>query len=261
MDPLKLNKTLWENRVEPHFNSKFYDVDGFLNGDSSLKEIEEPFLQNVAGKKIFHLQCHFGMDTLSLARKDALMTGLDFSENAILRAKALAKQTSLQANFICADVHEASKLIEEPQDMVYTSYGVLGWLPDLARWAEEVAKCLKKGGTLTLVEFHPFIYTLDDNFEKFHYPYFNRKAIYWEGEQSYTDGAELEEKAYWWNHSLGEIMQSLLDVGMVLEHFSEYDYSPYACFPNMEEFEPGKHRFKSFEDTIPYVFAQVYRKS
>lgn len=261
MDPIKVNKELWEKRVDPHFNSKFYDVDGFLSGKSSLKSIEEPFLKDVAGKKLLHLQCHFGMDTLSLARKNALVTGLDFSENAIHRAIALTQKTKLNATFICADVLEASKHIQEEQDIVYTSYGVLGWLPDLARWAEEVSKCLKTGGTLVLVEFHPFLYMLDDDQQELQHPYFNRKAIYWESDQSYTDGSEQAEAAYWWNHSMSEITASLLAVGLELEHMSEYDYSPYDCFPNMKEVEPGKYRSSKFGDHIPYVFAQVYRKT
>src|SRR5690606_3899602 len=165
MTYLDKNRALWNARVAAHVNSDFYDMAGFRAGKSSLKPPELRLLGDLSGKSVLHLQCHFGQDTLSLARMGAEVTGLDFSDEAIRTARALAEELQLPASFVCGDLYDAPALLQRQYDVVFTSYGVIGWLPDLNRWAEVVASCLKPGGRFVFAEFHPVVWMLDDELE------------------------------------------------------------------------------------------------
>ena len=83
------NRRNWDERVPIHAASRFYDVDGFKAGRSTLMSIELDEMDDVRGKSLLHLQCHFGMDTMSWARMGANVTGVDFSEAAIDLARSL----------------------------------------------------------------------------------------------------------------------------------------------------------------------------
>src|SRR5690606_20908951 len=100
---IEVNRESWNNRVGPHVDSEFYNLKGFLSGETSLKSIELGLLAEVKGKSILHLQCHFGQDTLSLGRMGAEVTGVDLSDVAIAKAKELSKQINVPAEFICCD--------------------------------------------------------------------------------------------------------------------------------------------------------------
>ena len=174
---IKKNKTLWNKRTDYHFNSEFYDVDNFINGKSSLNDIELDLLGDIKNKTILHLQCHFGQDTLSLARLGAIVTGVDLSDNAINKAKELAVKLNSNARFICCDVYDLPEHLKEKFDIVFTSYGTIGWLPDLNKWARLIADFLKPGGTFILVEFHPFLWIFDNDFNNVEYSYFKSEPI------------------------------------------------------------------------------------
>ncbi|WP_370514489.1 class I SAM-dependent methyltransferase [Formosa sp. L2A11] len=126
-----VNKDTWNAKTEAHLVSDFYDVEGFINGNSSLNAIELDLLGDVKGKKILHLQCHFGQDSLSLARLGAHVTGVDLSDVAIKNAKKLANTLELNTTFICCDLYELPNYLDDTFDIVYTSYGTIGWLPDI----------------------------------------------------------------------------------------------------------------------------------
>src|SRR6187551_1118010 len=159
---LDINKASWNQRTAVHVASDFYGVDAFVKGKSSLQQIELGLLGDVAGKSILHLQCHFGQDTLSLARLGAKVTGVDLSDVAITEARKLARELGLSTDFICCNVYDLPQQLEQQFDVVFTSYGAIGWLPDLDRWAQIVRRFLKPGGRLVLVEFHPFVWMFDD---------------------------------------------------------------------------------------------------
>ena len=237
------NLALWNARTAHHVGSAFYDVPGFLAGQSSLKEIELALLGHVAGKRMLHLQCHFGQDTLSLARMGAHGTGLDFSDAAIAAARDLAAQAGVEARFVCADVLDAHAACGGDYNIVFTSYGVLGWLPDLKPWATQVAACLKRGGHFVMAEFHPVVWMFDNALERVTYPYFNRQAIVEnETNGTYADrAADLSgHQSITWNHPLADVLHALLGAGLRLEVFQELDYSPYDCMANLHEVAPGR---------------------
>ncbi|UYZ60742.1 class I SAM-dependent methyltransferase [Hymenobacter latericus] len=257
---LALNRALWNARTEHHLASAFYDVAGFRAGKSSLNGIELALLGDVAGQRVLHLQCHFGQDSLSLARLGAQVTGVDLSDEAIAAARRLNTDLGLSAEFVCADVYALPQHLpaEPPFDVVFTSYGVLGWLPDLGRWAEVVARYLKPGGQLVLVEFHPVVWMFDNDFQRVQYSYFNTGAIEETETGTYANPeAPIEHQAITWNHSLSEVIGSLLGQGLRLTHFSEYDYSPYACFAHAVPAGEGRYHIGPLGDKAPLVYAVV----
>lgn len=253
---LHINRQSWNGRVEAHLQSEFYDVAGFLEHKNSLKSIELDLLGDVAGKEILHLQCHFGQDTLSLAHLGAVVTGVDLSDKAITAAQELAHRTQLQAEFICSDLYELPQHLHQKFDIVFTSYGTIGWLPDLDKWAKVIAHFLKPNGRLVFVEFHAVVWIFDDYFQKVAYNYFNDGAIVETENGTYADRkAAITQKYVMWNHPISDVFNSLIRNGLELNSFDEYDYSPYDCFRETEEFETGKFRVKHLGNKIPMVYA------
>ncbi len=258
---IEVNRKSWNERVDAHYASEFYDVEGFLKGKSSLNDIELGLLGNIKGKKILHLQCHFGQDSISLARLGASVTGVDLSDKAITTAKELAQKTKVDAQFICCDLYDLPEYLDEKFDVVFTSYGTIGWMPDIDKWAKIVAQFLKPNGQFVLVEFHPLVWMFDDNFEKIQYRYFNTEPIVEQESGTYAEReADIQVKNITWNHGLGEVVTSLIQNGNSIQSLNEFDYSPYNCFQHTEEIAPKKFRIKHLEDKIPMVYAIVGEK-
>ena len=251
-----INRKSWNAKTDIHIQSAFYDVEGFLKGNNSLKEIELNLLGDVSGKSILHLQCHFGQDSISLSRMGAKVTGVDLSDVAIDRAKAFAEQTNSDTKFICCNIYDLPQQLDEKFDIVFTTYGTIGWLPDIDEWAKLIARYLKKGGQLIFAEFHPVVWMYDDNFEKISYNYFNTGAILETYNGTYAEqSADLSQEYVMWNHGIGEVLNALIKNNLEIKSFEEFNYSPYDCFKHTFENEPGKFRIKMFEDKIPMVYA------
>lgn len=253
---IDINRASWNDRVAAHLASDFYDQQGFLNGKQTLKEIELDLLGDIRGKKVLHLQCHFGQDTISLARMGARVTGVDLADKAIAVARDLAEETGQDVQFVCCDLYDLPQHLDEQFDIVFTSYGTIGWLPDMDRWAALIHRYLKPGGSFIFAEFHPVVWMFDDDFTKVAYDYFNYETIVETTEGTYAQpDAELELANVNWNHGLAEVFTSLLHSGLVLNTFREYDYSPYPCFRNVKEIAPGRYRIAHLEKAIPMVYA------
>lgn len=252
----EINRQSWNKRTETHLKSEFYDLDNFLKGKSSLNDIELKLLGDIKGKSILHLQCHFGQDTISLGRLGADTTGVDLSDKAIESAKQIAKDTNSNAEFICCDIYDLPNHLDKKFDVVFTSYGTIGWLPDLDKWAKIVSKFLKPNGQFVFVEFHPVVWMFDDNFEKIFYRYFNSGVIVDTQIGTYADkNADLTLTEMSWNHSISEVLNSLIKNGLEIKLFDEFDYSPYNCFNKTIEFEPRKYRIEHLDDKIPMVYS------
>lgn len=255
---LQINKQTWNNKVAIHVDSDFYQQNEFLKGKITLPQTDLDALGDVSGKRILHLQCHFGQDSLSLARLGAKVTGIDFSNKAIETAKQVNSELGLDAKFICCDVYETLEHITEKYDIVYTSYGTIGWLPDLDKWAEVISGALKPNGKLVFFEFHPVVWMFDNDFNEIFYNYFKSEPIKEEETGTYADRhTEIQYNTITWNHSLSEVMQSLIKQNINIINFQEFDYSHYNCFSHTEEFEPGKFRIKKFENKIPMMYSIV----
>jgi SAM-dependent methyltransferase len=256
----RANKELWNNLANAHINSQFYDVKGFLQGRSSLSAIALDLVGPVETKSVLHLQCHFGMDTLSLARMGAEVTGVDFSETAIEKAGKLNDLLGLKAKFVVCDVNTLDVHLQGKFDLVFTSFGVLGWLSDLERWAFIVSHFLKEGGAFCLAEFHPVLWMLNDHQSGIEHSYFKKAPIVTPDQKSYAvPEAGGMGASYRWNHSLGEVFGALEAAGLNIFDFKEYDYSPCNIFAQGVE-TGGKHYIKGLEGIVPLVYSLRARK-
>lgn len=254
-DYLEINRSGWDQRARIHYTSDFYDVAGFLAGGTSLKEIELGELTDVQGKSLLHLQCHFGLDTLSWTRKGAQCTGVDLSPVAIEQARELAKRSGLEAEFVCSDVYSYRRSQSPAFDIVFTSYGTICWLPDIDRWAKVIADNLVPGGSFYMVEFHP-IYDLLEG-----YSYFTQPDPDIEEGGTYTEnGANLQAKFANWSHPISSVINALQGAGIQIERLKEFPFSPYNCFAGMEEREPGRFSLSHRGQDVPIVYSLMARK-
>lgn len=253
---LDINRNSWNNIVDVHVASAMYNMDAFLAGTSSLNDIELRLLGDVSGKRILHLQCHFGQDSISLARMGAYVTGVDFSDKAIEKAKELAAELQVSASFVCCDIYSLAEHIHTPFDIVFTSYGTIGWLPDLDKWAKLISKFIKKDGKFVFAEFHPVVWMFDNDFQQVAYPYAKAASIVETETGTYADRkVDIQRQTITWNHGIAEVLTALLQAGLQINAFEEYDYSPYNCFRHTEEFAPGKFRITHLGNKIPMVYA------
>ncbi len=249
-DHFKTNKASWNQRVETHFTSKFYDVPGFLSGNTSLNDIELTGLSEVQDQSLLHLQCHFGLDTLSWARLGAQVTGVDISDEAINKANELKLQTGIPAEFVCADVYAFGQQSEQLYDIVYTSYGAICWLPDIDLWAQMVAEKLKSGGQFYMAEFHPLVDLLAG------YSYFHKAEPDVEMEDTYTENCDGTEHEFAvWTHTMGDVISALVKAGLKIQTVKEFEYSPYNCFEGMTEKQPGRFYLEHKGNPVPMVYS------
>lgn len=200
------------------------------------------------------------MDTLSLARLGADVTGVDFSERAISLARSLSEELGVPARFIQSDIYRLREVLEEEFDIVYTSYGVLCWLPDMEGWGEIVSSYVRPGGFFYIVENHPFGIMVDEDVQdRFQvvYPYFCNEALRFEDEGPYIDkDLRLENKvSYRWMHTMGAILNSLIRSGLGIEFLHEFPFSFFPIHPAMEEGADGYWHFEDDTFNVPMVFS------
>ncbi len=262
MDNFEQNRQSWNELTTLHTESSFYDIESFKKGKTSLNHIEIEELGDIKGKKLLHLQCHFGMDTLSLARQGAEVVGVDISDTSIQKATELSTELEIPAKFILSNVYDIENVLNETFDIVYTSYGAINWLNDLDKWAKIISRYLKSNGIFYMVEFHPFIYTLNDNSEIVD-SYFKSKPLETVVENSYTDKSEVSNKNLKhieWHHSLSEVLNSLITNGLKIEFLNEFPYQVYNCFPNLTENEKGKWVSEKYGGKIPHMYSIKAKK-
>jgi SAM-dependent methyltransferase len=249
--PLRDNQALWDAWTRIHVPSQFYDVASFRDGRDPIRltDEEREEVGPVAGRTLLHLQCHFGLDTLSWARLGATVTGLDFSGEAVAAARALAADLGIPATFVQSNVYEAPAALEGQFDIVYTSRGVLGWLPDIEGWARVVAHFVRPGGTFYITEIHPVAQVFaEDNVApgelRLAYPYWShREPISFAAQGSYADRNAPTDglTEHGWDHSLGEIVTSLIDAGLRIEFLHELPFVEWPL-PFLVEGDDGRFR-------------------
>ena len=272
----RANVAHWDEWTRIHETSAFYDVDGFKAGATSLRplELEELGPLVAEGTTLLHLQCHFGLDTLSWARRGAVVTGVDLSEEAIGLARRLADEVGLagRARFIASDVYEADAQLGAAHfDVVFVSWGAIEWLPDLDRWASLIARRLRPGGTFYMAEIHPIAYAMDetkDHGVRLAYRYLPApdEPDRSEDDGSYADpDAHVEHRVcYSWAHGMGEILTALTGAGLRLEYLHE---SPYSVAPFFAWMQRDGHRWWWLPDAdggrradLPFSYSVMARK-
>jgi SAM-dependent methyltransferase len=249
MEPIQsyaLNKARWDEVVALHAASPFYHVKEFLAGRNTLGPIELSEVGGVSGKSLVHLQCHFGLDTLSLARMGAQVTGLDFSDKAVAQAQALAKEAGIDARFVLGNVYDAPKLLGRRYDVAFVNWGAINWLPDIDRWARVVADVLEPGGYLYMMEGHPYANILDQKQSgdpiQPTYPYWHKPApLVFNLDITYTnEGTKVQNtETHEWIHTIADIVGALLKAGLRLEFLHEHPKLAWKLLPCMIEDAQG----------------------
>jgi len=262
MEPyIQGNKDLWNEWADINYHSDSYDVAGFVAHPNNFPEggIVRAGVGDVAGKSLLHLQCHFGKDTLRFALLGAQVTGIDFSERAITYARDLAAQMQLSATFIQTDLYDLPQHLAGQFDVVFTSHGVLGWLPDMQRWGQIVAHFLKPGGTFFIVEGHPTMLMFDDETTelriKYGYFHSDEPIIIEPHIGNYADPtATVTHREYAWQHSMADIVNALLTNGLQIEYLREYPFMTWQGFPALIE-RDGTWTMPSDQPQLPLSFA------
>ena len=257
---VEINCVHWDELAKIHDRaSDYYDVAGFKAGGISLRAVERDEVGDVRGKSLLHLQCHGGLDTLSWARLGARVTGVDFSAEAITRARLLAAECQLDARFVCANLDELGDL-GDTFDIVFTSFGTTVWLPDLDRWAALIARSLALGGLFYIIDGHPFACCLgndgDPSIVRVVEPYFRSGAARFEGgggDYALHD-ATIESPSYEWSHTLGEIVTALATAGLRIVFLHEFPFGDYAAMDTMRRGSDGYYRLAD-EKRIPHMYS------
>ncbi len=259
------NREHWSELVPIHRDSEFYDLASFKAGRSTVDELSLQLLGDLEGKSLLHLQCHFGMDTLSLARAGARVTGVDFSHDAIELARELAAELEIEAHFIEANVYDLPDTIDDQFDIVFTSHGTIIWLPDIEEWARIVARALKPGGRFVFLDGHPFAWIFDQSVTDgyaFEFGYFNTGQTFeFDEEGSYADltAQVANRKTNEWHHQLGNILNALIGAGLVIEHVGEYPKLAWKMLPFMEKDADGWWRLPESYLQLPLMLSITAR--
>lgn len=263
------NRARWDETVDIHINSDFYRVAEFKSGGTSLDPLILEELGDVSGLRLLHLQCHFGLDTLSLARLGADVTGLDFSPKAIEAANALAIQTNTKARFVEARVEDAARIAGTGFDLVFTSWGVLMWLPDITLWAEAIAACLRPGGRFYIAEGHPALWMFDDTKETYLEnmrvvrSYFLQGAQQWENIHDYAepDVSLTHYRSHEWQHGIGEVVSALASAGLRIDFLHEHDKLVWPGIPGMVKTDTRYYRAPQGAPIVPMAYSISARKA
>jgi SAM-dependent methyltransferase len=262
MNPyVRKNQELWNEWTEINVRSAFYDVEGFKRQPPPLDAIVREGLGDLAGLSVLHLQCHFGLDTLRLARAARETVGVDFSSKAIAFARGLAEELGIAARFVEADLYELPRVLDGEFDRVFASYGAIEWLPDLPRWGQLVARYLRPGGAFFIADGHPTMWMFDgEAADGFHlrYPYFQpaEPLEILPAVGNYADPeAVVTKAAYSWPHAISDVVQ--------IEDFREHAHAAWKAFPFcVEEEVDGERWWRTPPDRpqIPLMFSLRARK-
>lgn len=267
------NLELWNDWATRHAamrSEEFgYNLEAFRAGRCTLYQQDLDDVGPVEGKRLLHLQCHIGVDTLSWARRGARVTGADFSDRAIAVAQGLSDELGLGGRFVCTDLYRLPEVLHERFEVVYTSYGVLSWLRDVPRWGQIVAHFLEPGGIFYLAEIHPMAMVFDERQAtsltelRPTYSYFPQdQPTVWPVEGSYAEPRDPAQQAgrsapveprlsYEWTYTLGGVVTALIEAGLTIEFVHEYPECCYPHFPWMQRDERGWWRQPDGRDLLP----------
>ena len=253
---IEANKLSWATIAREHYKTFRTRLS---QNESTPCETQKRELGDIAGKKLIHLQCNTGADTLSLARMGAKVTGVDLVPANIHYAKRLAADLAIDdARFIESDVLEIMDRHDDKYDIVYTTEGVLCWLPDLNLWARNVRHLLADDGFLYVMDGHPFYMTWDE--ERLpelvvKYPYFRKTADRDEWIGGYASEPK-EATNYAWMYTVGEIINALSQAGLHIEWFHEFDWLYYQLSAEKQKKdEDGNWVFPEHKGKLPYTFS------
>ena len=252
-----INQAYWDQVTPVHVDSTYYETESFLAGNTTLKMVEEAELGDVAGKSVLHLQCHFGLHSMSLERKGARVVGVDYSEGAIRAATEIRQRAGLTTEFICSNLYDLPGLLSRRFDIVFTSYGVLYCLPDLDRWARVIAHYLKDDGFFYVVDLHPLFYMLDEEGKVLANPYFHDPEGRLVREKPVLAVPESDFRGTFreWTHSLSDVVNAVIKAGLAIEFLHEYPYIVLNARKYLVEDGPGRFKIGGRKHQPPLMFS------
>lgn len=264
----RANHDNWDSRVEIHYGSDEYGIEQFLADPEyigSIVTFDSSKLTDVAGKRLLHLQCHIGTDTVSWARLGAEVTGVDFSEKALDAARKLSADSQTPARFVLSELYDSPQVLPETFDIVYTGVGAINWLPDIRGWAEVVSSFLEPGGVFYMREGHPVMWALDWSDEdklSITYPYFEVDVpLEWEDDSTYAgEGTVANAKTFEWNHGIAETLQALIECGLRIDEVEEYDFCEWQGVDQMVRGDDGLWRLPSGRERLPLMWSVLATK-
>jgi len=267
-DPIDINRRNWDERAIIHARDTTgdYMLDRFRAGEDALHDIEAAELGDISGKRVLHLQCHIGRDTLCLVRRGAVATGLDFSSAALDVARHLAEETGLTATFVQGTVEEAPHLTPGPFDLVFTTWGTLCWLPDMAVWARVIASVLAPGGELYCADAHPGFYVLEEHAGKLELTYdFQTPAhrpLTFDDAKTYTGDTTVINNHLFcnWIHPLSAILGALINAGLTITMFHEHEVLPWRGVPSLMPASDRLWRLPDGHPRLPLSFSVKAKK-
>ena len=260
-EAVQSNKALWNELTAIHARGETYQMTAFKEGTKHLDPLVLTEVGDVTGKSLLHLQCHFGMDTLMWARLGARVTGVDLANEAVALARQLSAEIGVPATFIESNLYELPQLLADEFDLVYTSWGVLNWLPDLTQWGQIIARYLKPGGFFYIAEGHPFLTMFYDGEDavnlRVHYGYFHQpQPLYFPPGHDYADQTQrVTNPEYTWQHSVGDILNALVDAGLRIAYLHEHTFLPWKALPFLVHDEQGYWRLPSEYPRLPLSFS------
>jgi SAM-dependent methyltransferase len=251
------NLAHWNEVTPHHVVSAMYRTEDFRRGEIVLDRVVRGAIGEVAGKRLLHLQCHFGLDTLSLARMGASVTGLDFSPAAIEQARALATEAGIEASFVVSDV------LDPPPDLtgfdvVFASWGAIFWISDLESWMRVAANALAPGGRLFLCEGHPALLMLDERAPSgllnVRWPWDSASPHVEEGDFDYTGAKVSANRTVGYFHGLGRILGAAMRAGLTIRGYCEGDRVPWKALDPLIETDGGYWMLPPGAPSVPLSF-------
>ena len=266
----ELNRLNWDERVDSHFNSPMYQahIEDLKKGKHCMDPVLVERMGDVTGKKLIHLQCHMGMETLAWAQLGAESTGIDFSQPAIDRGRLLSAELNIPAEFICTDLYSTPDHVEANSfDIAFVSVGAILWLPDINEWASVVSKVLKPGGKLFMDEVHPLNHVLEQHdtepilYAK--YPYLHDAPLVFDEQGSYTDESAIFEhtKTLSWTHSISAVINALISNGLTIRAMHETAKCVWKRYESMTEVNPSHFELPDpYTGKLPMLYTLIAEK-
>lgn len=260
------NQANWNDRARTHMSGNYYGANELITNPESISaELAQDIHRfgNLNGKSVIHLQCHLGTDTIGFARRGAKrVVGLDLSDTSLEFAKDIAAKSGVTVEFVHSNVYDARENVEGSFDLVYTSLGVLCWLPDIEKWAETIVSLMAPGGCFFIRDDHPMFMTIGDDVSnglKIEQSYFQfDQPLTWEDETSYIlddNAPKIKAKRnHQWNHSIGEIITALIRAGLTIDSVEETPYSAWCPWPELMVKEGHVYRLKDAPERLPLQF-------
>jgi len=264
MKEIESNKHAWSQISQDHY---FTFKKSLSDGTHQFNKYIKAELGDLTGKRIIHLQCNTGADTILLSKMCAHATGVDLVPDNILYAKKLAEDFNIaNINFIESDIMKFMENHDEKYDVVFVSEGAVGWLPDLKKWGETIRHLLKNDGFFYVFDSHPFWLMLDeskmaDNIADIKYPYFGKEPDIDDSIGGYASEIKRDVKAYFWMYTVSDLINSLTNAGLHIEYFNEFQENFFNA-GNMSNIGDGLYNYDFNNGRFPISFslkATVYK--